>query len=253
MSSRCRDPGNGQCRARHQWKPIFPDTGPSTVAGWEAQHFREGMPRNGGAGAPSHGGDQLPGPTPRRCQGHQGISLGVGCGGYPLSKLYCSFVIKKDGCGGAPLKVVVFGGGCGEGVFGMVEVREVVSPPKRGLWVPLQGWVSLPWNMERQPDWSGPSSWGAEWVPETQIYPYCVVSVCPQSFLGPPQSVPPPWTCWISELWVERGGWCCPPRVGSPHSTGDPQTGSGVLMPAHSGLPPWCWVTPPALGVPSGS
>lgn len=74
---------------------------------------------------------------------------GVGC---PPSKLYCSFVIKEFGCS-APLppthRVVVLGGRWGrclwhgEGLGGCEA-----PPPKKGLWVPLEGWVSLPGDME---------------------------------------------------------------------------------------------------------
>lgn len=66
----------------------------------------------------------------------------------------------------------------------MVGVWEVVSPPQKGFVGALGGWVSLPGDMELP---VAPVPGGAEWVPETQIYPYCIVSVCPQSFLGPPR------------------------------------------------------------------
>uniref|UniRef100_A0A8C7P1E9 Peptidyl-prolyl cis-trans isomerase n=1 Tax=Oncorhynchus mykiss TaxID=8022 RepID=A0A8C7P1E9_ONCMY len=42
---RCRDLSNGQCRTRHQRKPVLPYPRAYSVVGWEAQYLWEGVPR----------------------------------------------------------------------------------------------------------------------------------------------------------------------------------------------------------------
>lgn len=113
----------------------------------------------------------------------------------------------------------------------MVRGWEVVRPPPQKGFVGALGRVGVsPWGHGAA---SGRSSWGCR-VPEIQIYTYCVVCVYRQSFLeplrvsshhGPIGS--------LSFGWKGRG-WCWGSR--SPHSTGDLQTGSGILMPAHTGF-----------------
>lgn len=126
--------------------------------------------------------------------------------------------------------------------------------PIKGLWVPLEVWVSFLGDMEL-PVAAVPGC--AEWMPETQIYPCCEVPVCPQSFLGPPRvSLHHGSVVSLSFGW--KGGVDAVPLEWAPHTAlGTLKLAVGSSCQHTLGSPlalgnrPQQWVSPLALNVTS--
>lgn len=81
----------------------------------------------------------------------------------------------------------------------------------------------------------------AEWMPETQIYPYCVVSVCPQSFLGHPRV-----SLYYGPVGSLSFGW--KGGVGAVPPEWAPHAALGTLELAVESLSQHTLGSPPALG-----
>lgn len=100
-----------------------------------------------------------------------------------------------------------------------------------------------PWGHGETPT-SGPSSWGCRVGARDSNLPLLCCVCVSSKFPGTSQSVPPPWTHWITELWVEREEFVLSPQNGLPtQHWGPPNWQRGRHASTHW-VSPQHWVTP---------
>lgn len=116
------------------------------------------------------------------------------------------------------------------------------EPPQNGFVGALGGAGVSPWGHGGTPT-SGSSSWGCRVGPIDSNLPLLCCVCVSSKFPGTFQSLPPPWTHWITELWVEREEFVLSPQNGLPtQHWGPPNWQWGPHASTH-GVSPQHWVT----------